>query len=44
MAARRAVVWQPWAERGMWPFGVVVRDPLGQDATQVPFVQRDHPI
>jgi hypothetical protein len=42
--ATPGIGWQPWTERGMGPFGVVVRHPLGQHVAQVPFVQGNDPI
>lgn len=38
------VVGQPWTPRGMWPFGVVVRHPLGENVAQVPFAKGNDPI
>ena len=34
----------PGPRRGMWPFSVVVRHPLGQNVAQVPFVKGNDPV
>jgi hypothetical protein len=43
-SAARGSVWKPWTEGGMWPFGVVVRHPFGENLAQMPFVQRNDPV
>ena len=43
-SAARGSVWKPWTEGGMWPFGVVVRHPFGQNLAQMPFVHRNDPV
>lgn len=43
-SAARGSVWKPWTEGGMWPFGVVVRHPFGENLAQMPFVRRNDPV
>jgi hypothetical protein len=43
-SASGRVAWQSRTEGRMWSFTVVVRNPLGQNVSQVPFVQWNDPI
>lgn len=38
------IVGNPWTQGGMRPFAIVMSDPLGERAPQVPVVERKHPI
>ena len=38
------VVWKARAQRGMWSFTVVMRNPLHKNRPQMPFVEWNHPI
>jgi hypothetical protein len=44
VGATCCAVWRPWTASGVGPLCVVVRDPLGEHAAQVPFAQRNDPV